>query len=208
MWQKQLGKVLLQFLVSEYKRLDTRLHFKIISFHTELKLQVNVSHDMNVLTFTLCTKFDLWRIIHRMNLIRFDWNLKNRIGSSSSLDDLLWSISFAYTAKAWLTWKTLVQRFGIDGPFSWLPFWLPAWLWSRCAHAKSCKFPGTKAPKCSIVRTWQIAEKWRYYIGVKNCKYRCSEFALICGWIFVQTHSDKNNAFWITECTVCQPNRF
>ena len=42
-------------LVSDYKRLDTRSYFIITNFHTELKPQENVSHDMNPPTFTLYT---------------------------------------------------------------------------------------------------------------------------------------------------------
>jgi len=42
-------------LVSEYKQLDTRSYFIITNFHTELKLQENISHDMNSPTFTLYT---------------------------------------------------------------------------------------------------------------------------------------------------------
>jgi len=33
--------------VSDYKRLDTSLYFIIAELHTELKPQVNVSHNMN-----------------------------------------------------------------------------------------------------------------------------------------------------------------
>jgi len=40
--------------VSDYKR----LYLTIISFHTELKLLVMVSHDMNSLTLTRHTMFD------------------------------------------------------------------------------------------------------------------------------------------------------
>ena len=43
-------------LVNDYKRLDTRSYFIITNFHTELKPQKNVSHDMNSSTFTLCTQ--------------------------------------------------------------------------------------------------------------------------------------------------------
>jgi len=43
-------------LVSDYKRLDTMSYFIITNFHTELKPQENVSHDMNSLTFTLYTQ--------------------------------------------------------------------------------------------------------------------------------------------------------
>jgi len=42
--------------VSDYKRLDTMSYFIITSFHTELKAQENVSHDMNSPTFTLYTQ--------------------------------------------------------------------------------------------------------------------------------------------------------
>jgi len=48
---KALPLVLL--LVSDYKRLDTSLYFIITNFHTELKPQINVSHDMNSLAFTI-----------------------------------------------------------------------------------------------------------------------------------------------------------
>jgi len=41
--------------VSDYKRLDTSSYFIIANFHTELKPQENVSHDMNSPTFTLYT---------------------------------------------------------------------------------------------------------------------------------------------------------
>ena len=43
-------------LVSDYKRLDAMLYFIITNFHTKLKLQENVSHDMNSPTFTLYTQ--------------------------------------------------------------------------------------------------------------------------------------------------------
>jgi len=39
-------------LVTDEKRLDTRSYFIINNFHTVLKLQENVSHDMNSPTFT------------------------------------------------------------------------------------------------------------------------------------------------------------
>jgi len=63
--QKQLRNTLLLFLlaVSDYKWLDTCLYFIITNFHTELKPQAKVSHDMNFLTLTLHTTFDLlWTI--------------------------------------------------------------------------------------------------------------------------------------------------
>jgi len=44
--------------VSEYKRLDASLYFIITNFHTELKPQVKVSHDMNSPAFMLYTTFD------------------------------------------------------------------------------------------------------------------------------------------------------
>jgi len=37
-------------------RIDTSSYFIITDFHTELKPQVNVSHDMNFPTFTLYTQ--------------------------------------------------------------------------------------------------------------------------------------------------------
>jgi len=43
-------------LVSDYKQLDTRSYFIITNFHTELKPQENISHDMNSPTFTLYTQ--------------------------------------------------------------------------------------------------------------------------------------------------------
>ena len=57
MHQKQLGKVVTPCftLVSDYKQLDTRSYFIITNFHTELKPQENISHDMNSPTFTLYT---------------------------------------------------------------------------------------------------------------------------------------------------------
>jgi len=56
--QKQLGKGLYRCftLVNDYKWLDIRSYFIITNFHTELKPQKNVSHDMNSPTFTLCTQ--------------------------------------------------------------------------------------------------------------------------------------------------------
>ena len=56
--QKQLGKGLYRCftLVNDYKWLDIRQYFIITNFHTELKPQKNVSHDMNSPTFTLCAQ--------------------------------------------------------------------------------------------------------------------------------------------------------
>ena len=56
--QKQLGEVVTPCftLVSDYKQLDTRSYFIITNFHTELKPQENISHDMNYPTFTLYTQ--------------------------------------------------------------------------------------------------------------------------------------------------------
>ena len=53
--QKQLRKALLLLVlsVSGYKHLDTTLYFIITNLHTELKPQVNASHDMNSLAFTM-----------------------------------------------------------------------------------------------------------------------------------------------------------
>jgi len=52
--QKQLRKAVLLFLsVSDYKHLDASLYFIITNLHTDLKPQVNASHDMNSLTFTM-----------------------------------------------------------------------------------------------------------------------------------------------------------
>jgi len=42
-------------LVSDYKQLDTRTYFIVTNFHTELKRQENISHDMNSPTVTLYT---------------------------------------------------------------------------------------------------------------------------------------------------------
>jgi len=39
--------------VSDCKHLDTSLYFIITNLHTELKPQVNASHDMNSLAFTM-----------------------------------------------------------------------------------------------------------------------------------------------------------
>ena len=53
--QKQLLKALLlvfTIVVSDYKRLDTSLYFLTTNFHTEIKRQVNISHDMNPLKLT------------------------------------------------------------------------------------------------------------------------------------------------------------
>ena len=60
--QKQLGKVVTPCftLVSDYKQLDTRSYF-ITNFHTELKPQENISHDMNSPTFTLYTTMGVGR---------------------------------------------------------------------------------------------------------------------------------------------------
>ena len=53
--QKHLRKaLLLLFLsVSDYKHLDTSLYFIITNLHTDLKPQVNASHDKNSLTFPM-----------------------------------------------------------------------------------------------------------------------------------------------------------
>ena len=53
--QKHLRKTLLLVLlsVSDYKHLDTSLCFIITNLHTELKPQVNASHEMKSLTFTM-----------------------------------------------------------------------------------------------------------------------------------------------------------
>jgi len=53
--QKHLRKVLLLVLlsVSDCKHLDTSLCFIITNLHTELKPQVNASHDINFLAFTM-----------------------------------------------------------------------------------------------------------------------------------------------------------
>jgi len=53
--RKQLRKALFLVLisVSDYKRLDTSLYFIINNLHTELKPQVNASHDMSSLAFTM-----------------------------------------------------------------------------------------------------------------------------------------------------------
>jgi len=53
--QKYLRKALLLVLlsVSDYKYLDTSLYFIITNLHTELEPQVNASHDMNSLAFTM-----------------------------------------------------------------------------------------------------------------------------------------------------------
>jgi len=53
--QKHLRKALLLVLlsVSDYKHLDTSLYFIITNFHTELKPQVNASHDENFLALTM-----------------------------------------------------------------------------------------------------------------------------------------------------------
>ena len=48
-------------LVSDYKQLDTRSYFIITNFHTELKPQENISHDMNSPTFTLYTTMGVGR---------------------------------------------------------------------------------------------------------------------------------------------------
>jgi len=55
---KQQRKALLLVLlsVSDHKRLDTSSYFIIIRFHTELKPQLSISHDMNSPTFTLYTQ--------------------------------------------------------------------------------------------------------------------------------------------------------
>jgi len=57
-------------------RLDASLHFIIIiDFHTKLKPQLKVSHDMNSLTHcnTLYTTFDQsWKVDEPTALIRFD----------------------------------------------------------------------------------------------------------------------------------------
>jgi len=42
-------------LASDYKQLDTRSYFIITNFHTEIKPQENVNHDMNSPTATLHT---------------------------------------------------------------------------------------------------------------------------------------------------------
>jgi len=53
--QKHLRKALLLLflLVSDYRHLDTSLYFIITNLHTELKPQLNASHDMNSLAFTM-----------------------------------------------------------------------------------------------------------------------------------------------------------
>jgi len=43
-------------LVCDCKHLDTSLYFIITNLHTELKPQVNASHDMNSLAFGLVTE--------------------------------------------------------------------------------------------------------------------------------------------------------
>jgi len=54
-YSKHLRKALLLVLlsVSDYKHLDTSLYFAIINLHTELKPQVNASHEMNSLALTM-----------------------------------------------------------------------------------------------------------------------------------------------------------
>jgi len=61
MRQKQLRKAWLLVLlsVSDYKRLRTSLYFITTNFHTELKPQVNVIHDINAPVFTLYTTMDV-----------------------------------------------------------------------------------------------------------------------------------------------------
>jgi len=53
--QKHLRKALLLVLLSvrDYKHLDTSLYFIITNLHTELKPQVNASHDMESLALTM-----------------------------------------------------------------------------------------------------------------------------------------------------------
>jgi len=68
--QKHLGKALLLVLlpVSDYKHLDTSLYVIITNLYTELKPQVNASHDMKSLAFTtlythrLVTEAPPWKI--------------------------------------------------------------------------------------------------------------------------------------------------
>jgi len=55
----------------------------------------------------------------------------SRIGSFSSFIDLHWRISLTCTSKAWLTWKLLVQLFGIGGQLPPLIMRLLLSSWSR-----------------------------------------------------------------------------
>jgi len=61
--QKQLQKawLLVLLLVSDYKRLGTRLYFIGTNFHTDLTPKVNVSHDINAPVFALYTTMGIGR---------------------------------------------------------------------------------------------------------------------------------------------------
>jgi len=48
-----MGHSLFALAVSDYKRLNTSLHFVITSFHTELKHHIKVTHDINSLPLLL-----------------------------------------------------------------------------------------------------------------------------------------------------------
>ena len=79
MRQKQLGKVVTPCftLVSDYKQLDTRSYFITTNFHTKLKPQENISHDMTSPTFTLCTTMGVGRggveaVLGPSLLLKFD----------------------------------------------------------------------------------------------------------------------------------------
>jgi len=107
-------------------------------------------------------------------LIRFDWNLKYRIVSSSSFVDLRWGISLPYTSKAWLTWKYLVQLFAIGGRLHWFPPWLRACpqSWNLVWVHNTGKMQLYKL----TVTTQFIKERWLYpiFANRRNVQSKCT----------------------------------
>jgi len=91
---------LLLLAISDYKRLYTSLYFIITNFHTVLKPQVEVNHDMNSLAFTL---YNVWLIMGNCKtlVLSGSTNTWSKIDSLSNFVDLHGSISLAYTSKAW-----------------------------------------------------------------------------------------------------------
>jgi len=70
----QLQKVLLLVLLSvgDCKRLDACLYVIITNFHTELKLQLQVNHDMNFLAHYTQGLINYGQLVNHTALIRFD----------------------------------------------------------------------------------------------------------------------------------------
>ena len=107
--------------VSDNKRLDTSSHFVITNFHTELKSQENVSKYMNYLTTQRLINHG--QSVKHTTLIKFDWKLKFRIGSSKSFVYMHCSISLSYTTYQKLNepekfWYSFWELAGVIAPLA------------------------------------------------------------------------------------------